>query len=340
MSVESSSTNPIEEWRGRRCLVTGATGFIGRRLVDQLRAEGAFVRGLARSPAPSAAHELMLGDVADLPPNSPLLDGIDVAFHLAAKTHDMAEADDAEAEYQRVNVQGTAQLLALAVHSKCARFVFVSSVKAVDEGNERPAVESDTPRPLTAYGRSKMQAEGLVFETAATHGFEAVCLRFPLVYGPDQRGNLQRMIEAIDRGRFPPPPRNANRRSMLHVQNAVDALMCAGRHRSAPGHVYFVTDAAAYSTRDIYDAIRAALGRPPIQWSVPAWAFRAMAAGGDVARRIVRRRVGFDSSAYQKLLGSASYRIDRIQRELGFWPSHDLTSSLPAMIESHRKGAR
>lgn len=298
------------------------------------------MRGIARAHATSAADELVLADLAELPPGSALLQGIDVVFHLAAKTHDMAEAEGAAAEYQRVNVQGTARVLEVAAAAGCRRIVFVSSVKAVDEGNERAAVEEDTPHPTTAYGRSKLQAERLMFDAAAHAGFDAVCLRFPLVYGPDQRGNLQRMIEAIDRGRFPPPPPTANRRSMLHVLNAVDALMRAGQHPAAAGRVFFVADATPYSTREIYDAVRAALGRPPVRWSVPDWAFRALAAGGDVARRITGRRIGFDSSAYQKLLGSASYRTDRIERELGFRPSYDLITSLAAMIARHRKAAQ
>lgn len=319
-----------------RCLVTGATGFVGRALVSELRASGAFVRGVARKRAPSEAHELVAADLSSLPPGSTICEQIDVVFHLAAKTHDMSEAAGVETEYRRVNVDGTAQVVAAASRSGVHRFVFVSSVKVFDEGNSVTADESTPAVPQTPYGRSKLEAEGLVRAAAAEGAFESVCLRFPLVYGPAQRGNLQRLIAAIERGRFPPPPRNDNRRSMLHVLNAVQALTLAANSPAAAGRTYIATDARPYSTREIYDAVRAGLGRPPARWAVPELVFRALAASGDVVRRLAGRRVGFDSDAFRKLLGSATYDSGLITRELGYQPRHDLIGSLPVLIAAQR----
>ena len=324
---------------GERSLVTGATGFVGRALVARLRASGVAVRELARTPRAGGGSppNLVTADLGAGPLDPALLREVDTIYHLAAKTHDVREAAGAEAEYWRTNVEGTRHLLAGARDQVVRRVVFVSSVKAVDEGGPEQVDEQSPPRPLTAYGRSKLAAEDLVRTTAEQEGFEAVCLRFPLVYGPGQRGNLQRMIVAIERGRFPPPPPVGNRRSMLHVENAIDALVLAGRHRAAAGQVYFVTDARPYSTREIYDAVRAALGRGPASWSIPEWAFRLLAVGGDLARQATGRRVGFDSEALQKLLGSAAYSSGKIARELGYEPSRDLAGSLPEIIASLRR---
>jgi nucleoside-diphosphate-sugar epimerase len=211
------------------------------------------------------------------------------------------------------------------------RVVFDSSVKAIDEGNDVPATEETPARPLTPYGRSKLEAERMVMSAAADGAFEAVCLRFPIVYGPGQRGNLERMIDAIARRTFLPPPR-VNLRSMLHVENAVDALLIAGEHPSAAGNVYIVSDASPYSTREIYDTVRRALGRGPAGWQMPMVAFRMLAIAGDTARRVAGRRVGFDSDAFQKLLGSAVYDSTRMQKQLGYRPRHDLASAMPGMI--------
>jgi len=321
-----------------RCLVTGASGFVGGALVSTLQGTGAFVRGMARTHASSAGSESVVADLAELPPDSPIVEGIDVVFHLAAKTHDMAETRGVEAEYQRTNVEGTRRLIAAARWHGVRRLVFVSSVKAIDEGNQTPANEQTPERPLTPYGRSKLEAEHLVRAASADGAFESVCLRFPLVYGPQQRGNLQRMMAAIERGRFPPPPDTGNRRSMLHVANAVDALVLAGHHPAAAGRVYIVTDSAPYSTRAIFDAVRAALGRSPVRWYIPDVGFRILATLGDVARSLAGRRVGFDSDAYQKLLGSAVYDGSAIRRDLGFQPLHTLQSSLPALLRDLRAG--
>lgn len=322
-----------------RCLVTGATGFVGRALVARLRASGHLVRGVARRPAPTEATELVIADLADLPADTTLGRGIDVVYHLAAKTHDMAEAAGVEAAYRRTNVEGTRRLLDTLHGHGVRRVVFVSSVKAIDEGNETPADEETPVRPLTPYGRSKLAAEDLVRQAAAGGAFEGVCLRFPLVYGPGQRGNLQRMIATIDRGRFPPPPATGNQRSMLHVDNAVEALLLAGTHPAAAGRTYIVTDARPYATREIFDAVRAALGRTPVQWSVPMWGFTSMAMAGDWIRRLAGRRVGFDSDALQKLLGTAVYDSGAMQRELGYRPDRDLIASLPGLVADLRSAS-
>jgi nucleoside-diphosphate-sugar epimerase len=317
-------------------LVTGAGGFIGRALATALRASGIPVRGVLRTSRQAPVDELVTADLATLEPDNRLMDGIDTVYHLAAKTHDLTDAAGVESEYQRINVEGTRRLLACIHGRAIRRFVFISSVKAVGEGGPGP-IDDDAPaRPLTAYGRSKLEAEHLVLDHARAHGFEAVVLRFPLVYGVGQRGNLQRMIGSIERGWFPVPPANRNRRSMLHVENAVDALRLAGAHPSAAGQTYTVADARPYETREIYDLIRQALGMSPASWTVPASALRAAAVAGDLARRVVGRRVGFDSDALQKLLGSAWYRGDRITRDLGFVPRRDLPGSIHSLVEDVR----
>lgn len=322
------------------CLVTGATGFLGTALVGRLRAGGAFVRGVARSPRPSAADELVLADLAAGPFDPRWLAGVDTVYHLAAKTHDLSAAGDAEAEYQRLNVEGTRRLLAAAAEHPPRRVVFASSVKAQGEGGPLRLDESAEPSPTTPYGRSKLAAERSVLEAAAAGGFEAVCLRFPLVYGPGQKGNLERMIAAVDRGRFPPPPHNGNRRSMLHVDNAVDALVLAGRHPAAAGQVYLVTDARPYSTRELYDWIREALGKGPTAWSVPEWAFRGLAAVGDGLGALLGRRAGFDSDAVDKLLGSAWYSGEKIARDLGYRPARDLPGAMPDLVAEYHARRR
>lgn len=319
-----------------RAVVTGATGFVGRALVAELRRQDWFVHALSRSGAATPANSASTVDLAAEDLDSGLFGGADVVFHLAAKTHDMSHAAGVEQEYECVNRIGTTRVVQAACRAKVRRLVFVSSVKAIDEGNVEPATELTPERPLTPYGRSKLEAEQIVRAECGAAGVEHVCLRFPLVYGPGQRGNLQRMIAAIARGRFPPPPENGNRRSMLHVENAVQALMLAATHPKPDHDVYIVTDTRAYSTREIVDGVRVALGRRPLNWAIPEWGFRVVAGVGDILRRAAGRRVGFDSEALHKLLGTAVYDCSRIGRDLGYTPDHDLMSALPELVAGVR----
>ena len=100
-------------------------------------------------------------------------------------------------------------------------------------------------------------------------GIETCVLRLPLVYGPGQKGNLLRMMEAIDRGRFPPLPDTGNQRSLVHVDDVVQALVLAATHDAAVGKTYYVTDNKPYTTTDLYRMMRRALGRAEPRWSLP-----------------------------------------------------------------------
>jgi nucleoside-diphosphate-sugar epimerase len=208
------------------------------------------------------------------------------------------------------------------------RLVFVSSVKAMGEGGATRVPEDAEPRPTTPYGRSKLAAERLV--TAAGSRLHVVCLRFPLVYGPGQRGNLPRLIAAVSAGLFPPPPRHGCR-SMVHVGTAVDALVEVARDGRAAGGTYVVADADPYTTRQLYDWIREALGWRPRLWATPLPVLRAAAFAGDFAARLLGE-VPFDSAAFDKLFGSAWYAADRIGRDLGLRPWRTLQESMPGLV--------
>ena len=94
-------------------------------------------------------------------------------------------------------------------------------------------------------------------------------LRLPLVYGPGNKGNIYKMIEAVDRGRFVMIGRGANRRSMVYVGNVVDAAISVVNNSRADGSVYIVTDGIDYSLKDLYDTISKSLGKRPRSFFIP-----------------------------------------------------------------------
>ncbi|MDX8401445.1 MAG: NAD-dependent epimerase/dehydratase family protein [Mariprofundaceae bacterium] len=298
-----------------RLALTGATGFIGGRLLSLVGEQGADIVALGRR-APDGVARFVHWDMADGAPSAAVLEGADVVFHLAGKAHALSETGQDETAYFRINTEGTRRLLEAAKAAGVRRFVYFSSVKALDE---------DTP-----YARSKKAAESLVLDG----GFvpEPVVLRPAMVYGPTTKGNLPRMIEAVAAGRFPPIPEFGNRRAMVHVADVASAAWLAGTKPEAAGRVFHVTDGEPYSTRRIYEWICEALGRPLPRWSVPAGALRMLARVGDGIGRMRGRRFVFDSDTLEKLAGSAWYANDALVRELGWRPAHRLRESLPEII--------
>jgi UDP-glucose 4-epimerase len=317
-----------------RVLVTGAAGFIGRRLCETLLPH-ARVRALLRRSQDGPWHDSVVADLGSEEIPAAALEGVDTVYHLAAHAH-QASAHGNAAIYERVNVAGTRALLDAAKVEGVRRFVMMSSVKAMGEGGADPADERTPPRPASPYGRTKLAAERM----ALYGGFvpEAVVLRPVLVYGPGVKGNLAAMISAISAHRFPPIPRVHNRRSMVHVDDVVAAAILAGRTVDAAGETFIVSDGVLYSTRRIYELICAALGRDVPAWMVPRSVLRLAAFAGDVLSGLGRRSAPFSSEAYRKLFGSACYDASRITRRIGFRPRRDLEHSLPEIVESWRRG--
>ena len=260
----------------------------------------------------------------------------DVVFHLASH----AETGDRKADgrHYALSVCGTKMLLEQAEGSGVKRFVYASSVKAMGEVTAQCADETQLPQPVSEYGKAKLAAERLVQEAGARGGIQTSCLRLPMIYGPNPRGSVMRMAVAIDRGWFPALPEVGNQRSMVHVDDVVQALLLAGESRVAAGQTYLVTDDQVYSAHEIYRAICNALGRPVPTFRIPAWALSLAALVGDAIGFVTRRSFMLNRSTLDKLLGSACYSSKKIQRELGYRPAHTLYSALPAMVAAYRAG--
>jgi len=300
-------------------LVTGASGFMGSALCRAIHAAGREVTGLARhTDAPGGFRGRWIAtDIAAITPEFP--EGTGTVFHLAGKAHAISETKADDAEYTRVNVGGTRRALDAAAACGAQCFVLVSSVKVFGDDQQRTdraLTEDDTPVPDTPYGRSKLEAEALVL--ADTRIPRRVVIRPALVYGPGVKGNLERMLEAVKRGRFPPLPEVGNRRSLVHVDDLVAAAMCAASDPRAAGRVFQVTDGEVYSTRRLYLALCAAAGREPAGWAMPSIVLRMAALGGDAAGAIRRRRAPFDTAAFHRLSESAWFSGDHIRAELGW----------------------
>ena len=295
-------------------LVTGADGFIGTALRRRLEGMGTRVYRLSRTARGADSIAVDLGrdpmGFGDIRP--------DAVFHLAGRVHMIDEGAGAEAEHIRVTIEGTRYLLQAATDAGTKVFVFFSSVAVMQEGSTSELDETAQPAPATPYGRAKLRAEELVIGMNGSGGMRTVSLRLPMVYGPGHKGQLPRMINAIDRGLFPPLPRYAGKRSLVHVEDAVDAAILVAQKPEAAGQVYIVAEPRPYSSREIYEIVLESSGRRPPRWHVPRAVLASTALVGDLGERLTRRRLPFDSAALSRLSRPAIYSPAKIERELGF----------------------
>jgi nucleoside-diphosphate-sugar epimerase len=287
-------------------LVTGATGFVGLHLIKYLKLDGYNIKAISRKLIPSVDTVICDFLKDDIPDNA--LKGIDIVFHLAGYAHDLKSESGIEQTYQKINVNVTADLLSLSAKHKVKKFIFVSSVKA--GGNPirgKCAAEEDQNDPAGIYGETKREAELKILETGRKSGIHVSVLRPALIYGPKVKGNLQLMMQGIKKGWFPPLPETGNRRSMIHVDDVVQALLLlASDYRSTNGEIFIVTDGRTYSSRDIYEIMCSTLGKRIPRWTVPQFLFNVIASINP------RLRYRID-----KLLGDECYSSKKIQ-SIGF----------------------
>jgi UDP-glucose 4-epimerase len=327
-----------------RVLVTGASGFLGEHLVKELHGEGYVVRALVRERSHTVSFpadvEVVVGDLRDARAMLAATAGCAGVVHLGGKAHVIDEQLSDATDYRGINVVGTRNVLEGAKASGVSRVVFASTVKVFGETTAGCVDESQPPRPETPYAQSKWEAEQLVRDFATPSRFTSVSLRLPMVYGPTQKGNLFRMIAAIDQGRFPALPPVKNSRSMLHVGNFVQAAKLTLTHPRVEQPAYVVTDEQPYAISTIYDVLRAGLGKAVPQWRVPLWMLKMAAASGDMIQTVTGRSVPVSSLMLEKLIGSAWYSAEAIRRDLGYRPPFTFHDAVPDMIRFYRASLR
>ena len=298
-----------------KVFVSGASGFIGRRLVQVLENNKASIRVLSRTSQTS--FETVVCDLkSELIPEDALT-GVDTVFHLAGLTHiSVRDVDKIKHLYQKIIVDATVQLAKLAVQSEVKRFIFVSSVKAGGFAVAGQCMtEVDQSKPKGVYSKTKREAELKLLEIGQKSDMHVSIVRSSLVYGPGVKGNLRLMLSGIEKGWFPPLPETGNRRSMIHVDDLVRALMLVAEDERANGEIFIATDGEPHSSREIYEAMCAVLGKSVPWWSVPKLLFDITATISPAVRYKIRKLLGDECYSAEKLK-SLGFKVQRSLREM------------------------
>jgi nucleoside-diphosphate-sugar epimerase len=321
-------------------LVTGAGGFLGRYIVEQLVARGDQVRALARRAYPELGAlgvETMQGDVQDAAAVSAACRGIDVVFHVAA----IAGIWGPWKTYYGINTLGTENVLAGCRQQGVSRLVYTSSPSVTFAGTDQRGVDESAPYPkkwLAHYPHTKALAEQRVL-AASGEGLATCSLRPHLIWGPRDQHLIPRLIERARRGQLRQVGNGTNRVDAVYVENAAEAhLLAAGALENNPacrGQAYFITNGQPVNCWEWIGEILGLAGLPPVTRRISA---RGAYLAGSVLEGIwtVLRRT--DEPRMTRFLAaqlatSHYFDISRARRDLGYEPRISMAAGMTRLGE-------
>jgi len=304
--------------------ITGGTGFIGSRLAARCAAAGEAVTvlGQENTPAESANRSwlaqqgvrLVDGSVTDDAAVARCVEGAGVVYHLAAAQHEAHKPDE---HFHEVNVRGTVRLLEAAARAGVRRFVHGSTIGVY--GALGGLIDEGSPcRPDNIYGRTKLEGEQRVRE--ATGPMETVIVRISETYGPGDR-RLLKLFRAVGSGAFFMAGNGRNLHHPVYIDDLVEGMRAAAGRAQAAGGLCVLAGPRAVTTREMVDAVAAALGRPAPRLRLPLWPFLAVAWVLESTMRpfglqppLHRRRMDFFRKSYE-------FSLARARELLGYAPA-------------------
>jgi nucleoside-diphosphate-sugar epimerase len=311
-------------------LVTGGTGFIGRQLIKALVAQQWSVRialrQTIREDLPMEIDQVVVGEISGSTNWQTALDGIHTVIHLAGRAHVLKDdPNTAAAKFHQINVEGTANLARQCDQFGVKQFIFVSSIGAMGTTCDQRLTELSSCQPDTAYGQSKLLAETAIAELTQRSQMQHTIIRPPLVYGPKNPGNMERLLKLIDRGLPLPLGSVRNQRSFIYVENLVDAIITCLDHPGALGQTFLVSDSEALSTPDLIRILATALGKSPHLFACPPALLRLIG------------RLSGRSDMINRLIGSLAIDNRKIRNSLGWQPPSTATQGLQATADWYIK---
>lgn len=308
------------------CLITGASGFIGGRLVARLASDGYRLRCLVRSSSDTSrldelGVEVVVGELTSARSLAGIAAGCRYVFHCGALVSDWATV----AEIKRVNVDGTRNVLAAALDARVERFIYFSTTDVYGHPGLEAVEESYVPqRFCNWYAQTKLAGEVALREAADIHELEVVVLRPATVYGPGSNDVIGEIARALRSGAMLLIDHGRAVAGLCHVDNLIDAAVMALTSGSAAGQAFNVSDGLSISWKRFTDDLAAGLGCSPAKWSLPYPIANAIGFSLEHAYRLLRRTTHLRtppllSRQAVQVLGRSQDFSNRKARELLGW---------------------
>lgn len=312
-----------------KCLVTGATGFVGRALCERLSDAGVDFIPTSRSggvlPSGLVVQSLDMESERVMPE---WLDGVDAVFHLAGIAHQ----DAAVSTYEAVNYRATLDLAAAAESAGVKSFIFLSSVKAMgpplgcEARSEEQCVATTDP-----YGHFKRQAELDLHSAYESSEMSVIVLRPALIYGGGAAGNIHLLARAARAG-IPRPP-ELGARSMIALDDLTALLTLLIMEPPGGFRLWIVCDGRSYSSSTIYSLMQKALGRGSSKSWLPLWLWRCSCALRDL---VGRNPLG---ATYSKIFGMETYLNTRLLASVNWRPALSFEDTVDQIMYTKRAGS-
>jgi dihydroflavonol-4-reductase len=317
-----------------RALVTGATGFVGSHLVEALQNSSVEVTALARSASKAAdlaqrEVRVVPGDLHDIAGLERAVRDQDVVYHVAG----VVAARD-EADFLRSNRDGTRNVLTAAEREGKPRFVLVSSLAAAGPAPRgAPLSGTEPPRPVTAYGRSKLAAEQIVRSSSLPWSI----VRPPIVYGPRDREVLK-VFRLARLGLAPVFGDGSQELSAVHAADLAQALLAVTKVQTTIGGTYNACHPQVFTSADLGQAVGAAMGRSVIRLRVPQGVGRALLAVTETSARLTRQVTILTTDKANEFFQPAwTGDPSALTRDSGWRAQYDLSSGLADTYRWYRK---
>ena len=254
-------------------LITGSSGFVGINLTEYLQRKRYVVKGISR--AAKNQNEITYSSL-----NEQVWNESYAMVHAAGKAHDLKKTA-AESEYFEINTELTKTLFDAFLKSETKVFIYISSVKAAADKVETILTENDSPTPITAYGKSKLEAEHYIQSKEIPSGKRVYILRPCMIHGPNNKGNLNLLYSFVSKGIPYPLGRYKNERSFVSIENLCFVIYELIEN-DIPSGVYNVADDDVLSTNTVVQIIGEVTGKSAKIWSVPEAIINLIAKVGDV----------------------------------------------------------
>lgn len=300
-----------------KILVTGSSGFVGSKVIEQAALCGWKCVGQCRGLSDrNIVQPYFVARVDSNTDWDSVLENVHCIVHCAARIHVMHEVgEDPLSLYREVNTAGTLNLACQAAEAGVKRFIFLSSIKVNGESTSvrKPFTAFDMRRPEVPYGQSKSEAEEQLLALGKETGMEIVIIRPPLVYGEGVKANFASLMKLVSKG-FPLPFReiSRNKRSLVSVYNLVDLIMVCTDHPKAANEVFLVSDDNDLSTSEMVALMARVQDKANLSLPLPVWCFKLVG-------KIFKKEAVVD-----RLVGSLQLNIEHTKNTLDWVPPYSV----------------